>query len=86
VREALRTEASRAFGQLVDLAARDGRQPRGDDGLDPSTGGERRVEHAEARRRRAGVVDQGRTHVDELHPEPDVGLVAAEALRSPRRT
>ncbi len=77
VGQALRPEPAGALGQLVDLAAGDAGHAGRDDGLDPAAGGQRVVEDPETRRRRAG---QRRRQVDELHPEADVRLVAAEPL------
>ena len=50
-------------------------EARRDDRLDPAAGGQRLVEDPEA----AAALER-RRQVDQLHPEPQVGLVGAEAL------
>ncbi len=76
--QALRAEPAGTLGQLVDLAAGHAGHPGRNDGLDPSARRERRIEDAEPGRGRVVGIDQGRTQVDQLHPEADVGLVGAE--------
>ena len=80
VDEAAGAETLRRLGQLVDLAAARRAQAGHDDGLDPPPGGERLVEDAEARDGAPVRATKGRREVDELHAEPEVGLVGAEAL------
>ena len=75
VDEALRPEPLRELGQLVGLAAGRAAQARRHDRLDPAAAGQRLVEDPEA-----AAADQHRGQVDQLHPEPEVRLVAAEAL------
>ena len=79
--EALRSESTGAIGQFVDLATGDAGHPGRHDRLDPAARRKRRIEDAEARCRDAVRTDERRREVDELHREPDVGLVRAEAFK-----
>ncbi len=66
-----------ALDELVDLAPRRAAETGGDDRLDPAAGHERVVEDREAGRRPTRIVDERGGQVDELEPEPQVGLVGS---------
>ena len=75
VDETLGPEPSGGVDELVDLAPGRAAETGGDDRLDPAAGHERVVEDREAGRRLARIVDERGGQVDELEPEPEVGLV-----------
>ncbi len=80
VGEATRPEPLGPLGQVVDLAARRAAHPGCDDRRDPPAARQCAVEHAEAGGRPAVRVRQRARQVDELHPEPKIGLVRPVAL------
>ena len=80
VDEAAGAQTLRRLDQLVDLAAARRAQAGHGDALDPPAGGQGLVEDAEARGRAPVRAAQDRGKVDELHAEPEVGLVGSETL------
>ena len=75
VGQALGPEPARSVGQLVDLATCHAGHPGRHDRLHPTARRECRIEDTETRRRRPVRGDEDRPEVDQLHPEPDIGLV-----------
>jgi hypothetical protein len=80
VHEALRPEPLRRLGQLVRLAPGGAAHAGRDDGLHAAASRQRLVEHPEAAGRLARRIAQRRRQVDQLHAEPEVGLVGPEPL------
>ena len=73
-------EALGELGQVVDLAAGHAAHARRSDALDAAARRQRLVEHAESRGRSAVRTDERGREVEQLHREPDVGLVRPVAL------